>query len=165
MRVKAIHVVNVSTPFRFVLNFVTQFLSTKVNSPLAQTIIFIYRKSTRIFSRSTVHVIPHLFLRKNFNLHFSHAWQVRGRLHVHTTRKALQDHIDPSILPSEYSPTSVEGPFDNSWVFSQMCQDHQWFVDRSYFGVQKVEEQTELKRSKSSWFSWASFSWLFQLYS
>ncbi|XP_003739972.2 alpha-tocopherol transfer protein [Galendromus occidentalis] len=108
MRVRAIHVMNVPMPFRFVLNLVTRLLSQKV----------------------------------------------RERFHVHTDREALLGHIDPKILPLEYSKKSQCGTFDNRWMFEKLCERHNWFVERSFYGLQKsaCDKELDVDVGKNAWF-------------
>ncbi|XP_022698425.1 alpha-tocopherol transfer protein-like isoform X5 [Varroa jacobsoni] len=62
--------------------------------------------------------------------------KMRARLHVHSSSANLDKYIDGSILPEEYSSTSTSGPFSSKPTFDKMSQYHDWFVTRSYYGVQ-----------------------------
>lgn len=56
------------------------------------------------------------------------------------------EYVDPTILPVEYSPLSECGPYSSEKCFNETCKLHDWFVTRSYFGVQEnVNEQQSSK--------------------
>lgn len=64
-------------------------------------------------------------------------------------RETLLEHIDPTILPEEYSPVSQSGPFRSDKVFDETTKFHDWFVARSYFGVQEDMEEQKSSREAS----------------